>query len=175
MLTIPIIKSEEFILRPFRRGDEKLLAGNINNKKINRNTSNIPYPYTLKDAKDWINKNLKEAKKKTPAMINFVIDIDGDVAGSVGFSNITEFKAEIGYWLAQKYWGRGIMTKAVKLVTKFGFDELKLKRIYAFVFSFNKASMRVLEKAGYKFEGILRKHVKKDGKFLDYYLFAKVK
>jgi len=175
MLTIPIIKSKEFILRPFRRGDEKSLAENINNKKIHRNTSNIPYPYTLKDAKDWVNKNLKETKKKNPAMINFAIDINGEVVGSVGLSDIKEFKAEIGYWLAEKYWNRGIMTKAVKLVTKFGFDELKLKRIYAFVFSFNKASMRVLENNGYKLEGILRKNSKKDGKFLDDYLFSKIK
>jgi RimJ/RimL family protein N-acetyltransferase len=65
------------------------------------------------------------------------------------------------------------MTEAVKLVTKFGFDELKLRRIYALVFSFNKSSMRVLEKSGYKFEGILRKNAKKEDKFLDQYLFAK--
>ena len=170
-----VIKSKEFILRPFRRGDEKSLAGNINNKKIYRNTAVIPYPYNLKDAKNWILKNLKESKKKNPKMINFVIDINGEVVGSVGLSDIKEFKAEIGYWLAEKYWGRGIMTKAVKLVTKFGFDKLKLKRIYAFVFPFNKASMKVLKKAGYKFEGILRKNSKKDGKFLDDYLFSKIK
>jgi RimJ/RimL family protein N-acetyltransferase len=175
MPAIPIIKSKEFILRPFRKGDEKSLAENINNKNIYRNTLSIPYPYTLKNAQEWVMKSLKEAKKKKPARISFVIEINGGVAGSVGLSKIEGHKAEIGYWLAEKYWGRGIMTKAVKLVTKFGFDKLKLKRIYAHVFSFNKASKRVLEKAGYKFEGILRKNVKKDGKFLDAYLFAKVK
>jgi RimJ/RimL family protein N-acetyltransferase len=175
MFKIPIIKSKQFILRPFKRGDEKSLAKNINNKKIYKNTLDIPYPYRLKDAKEWITKNLKESKKKTPTMINFVIDINGEVVGSASLSNIKEFKAEIGYWLAEKYWSRGIMTKAVKLVTKFGFDKLKLKRIYALVFPFNKASMRVLENNGYKLEGILRKNSKNDGKFLDDYLFAKVK
>jgi len=172
---MPILKSKQFILRPFQKGDEKSLAKNINNKKIHRNTLDIPYPYTLKDAKEWINKNLKETKKKKPSMINFVIDINGEVAGSVGFSNIKEHKAEIGYWLAEKYWGKGIMSEAVKLVTKFGFNKLKLKRIYAYVFPFNKASMRVLEKNGYKLEGVLRKNVKKGTKFLDDYLFAKIK
>ena len=162
-------------MRPFRRGDEKSLAENINNKKIYRNTLSIPYPYTLKDAQEWVMKNLKELKKKKPAMINFVIDINGGVAGSVGLSKIEGHKAEIGYWLAEKYWNKGIMSEAVKLVTKFGFDKLKLKRIYAFVFCFNKASMRVLEKVGYKFEGILKKNSKKDGKFIDDYLFAKIK
>lgn len=170
-----IIKSKSFSLRPFRKKDEKSLAENINNKKIYRNTFNIPYPYSLKDAKEWISKNLKEARRKRPKQINFVIDINGEVAGSVGFSKIGGHKAEIGYWLAEKYWGKRIMTRAVKLITKFGFEKLKLRRIYAHVFSFNKASMRVLEKAGYKHEGILRKNIIKDGKFIDGFLFAKVR
>jgi len=106
-------------------------------------------------------------------MMNFVIDIKGEVAGSVGFNKIEGYKAEVGYWLARKYWGRGIMTKAVKLVTQFGFKKLKLRRIYAFVFTSNKASMNVLKKAGFKIEGLLKKNAKKGGKFLDDYLFAK--
>ena len=170
-----IIKSNKFILRPFKKGDESSLRENINNKKIYRNTVNIPYPYTLKDAKDWIARNLKETRRKKPGMINFVIDINGKVAGSIGFHKIEDHKAELGYWLAEKYWGQGIMTQAVKLATEFGFKKLKLKRIYARVFSFNKASKRVLEKAGYKFEGILRKNTKKDNRFIDDCLFAKIK
>jgi len=170
-----IIKSNKFILRPFKRGDENSLKENINNKKIYRNTLSIPYPYTLKDAKDWITKNLKEMKRKRPNMINFAIDINGEVVGGIGLRKIEGHKAEIGYWLAEKYWGQGIMTKAVKLVTEFGFKKLKLKRIYAYVFSWNKPSMGVLEKAGYKLEGILRKDVKKNNKFIDTFLFAKVR
>ena len=170
-----IIKSKKFILRPFKRGDESSLKENINSKKIYQNTLNIPYPYTLKDARDWIAKNLKEMKKRKPNMINFAIDINGEVVGGIGLNKIEGHKAEIGYWLAEKYWGQGVMTQAVKLVTEFGFKKLKLKRIYAYVFSWNKASMKVLEKAGYKLEGILRKDVKKNNKFIDTYLFAKVK
>jgi len=170
-----VIKSRHFILRPFRKGDEESLTKNINNKKIYRNTFCIPYPYTLKDAREWITKNLKEMKNKKPKEINFVIDINSEVAGSIGFSKIEGHKAEIGYWLAEKYWGRGIMTQAVKLITKFGFEKLKLRRIYAHVFFFNKTLMRVLEKASYKFEGILRENVIKDSKLMDDHLFAKVK
>ncbi len=170
-----IIKSKHFILRPFKKGDEKSLLENINNKKIYRNTLNIPYPYTSKDAKEWIAKNLKEAKKKISTRIKFVIDIGGGVAGSIGLVKTREHKAEIGYWLGEKYWNKGIMTEAVKLVTRFGFKKMKLKRIYAYVYPFNKASMRVLEKTNYKFEGILRKDVKKDNKFMDDYLFANVR
>ena len=170
-----IIKSKKFILRPYKKGDEKSLALNINNKKIYRNTLHIPYPYTVKDAKKWVSDNLKEAKNKKFKSINFVIDINGEVAGGIGFNSIQEHKAEIGYWLGEKYHGQGIMTQAAKLVTKFGFEKLKLKRIYAFVFLWNKPSARVLEKNGFKLEGVLRKNVKKDGKLFDDCLFAKIK
>ena len=170
-----VIKSKKFILRPVRRGDEESLRKNINNKKIYRNTLKIPYPYTLKDAREWIVKNLKEERRKKHSNVNFVIDIDGRVVGAVGLDEIKEYKAEIGYWLGEKYWGQGIMTEAVRLVTKFGFNKLGLKRIYARVFPWNKASMRVLEKAGYKFEGILRKDTKKGNRFLDTHIFARVR
>jgi len=170
-----IIKSKDFILRPFKKGDEFSLAKNINDKEIIRNTLIPFYPYKLKHAKDWVRKNLKEDKKKKPKMFNFVIDINGKVAGSIGFAKIEGHRAEIGCWLTRKYWNKGIITKVTKLVTKFGFEKLGFKRIYGYVFPFNKPAMRVLEKAGYKFEGILKKNTKKGNRFIDDYLFAKVK
>lgn len=169
------IKTKDFILRPFKKGDEFSLAKNINDKGIIRNTLIPFFPYTLKHAKDWVKKSLKEGKKKKPQIINFVIDINGEVVGSVGFSKIEGHRAMVGYWLARKYWNRGIMTKATKLVTKFGFEKLNYKRIYGYVFSFNKPSMKVLKKAGYKFEGILKKNTRKGNRFIDDHLFAKVK
>lgn len=163
------------MLRPFRKNDEFSLRKNISNRKIYRYTLTIPYPYTPEDAVDWVKKNLEEIKKRKPKKINFVIDINDEVVGSVGFSEIERHKAELGYWLGEQYWGEGLMTEAVKLATEFGFGTMKLRRIYARVFLSNKASMRVLEKNGYKLEGILRKDAKKDNKFIDEYLFAKVK
>lgn len=148
---------------------------NINDPIIARNTINIPYPYKLKDAQSWINHNLKLDKKKKKNEINFAIDINGEVVGGIGLTNIEDHKAEIGYWLNKNYRGQGIMTKVVKLMTKYGFKKLGLKRIYAFVFPFNKASIAVLKKAGYKYEGKLRKHIKKGDKLIDSLLFAKVK
>lgn len=168
-----IIKSKKFTLRPFKKGDEFSLFENINNKKVCRNLLAVPYPYTLKDAKNWVGKNLKEDRRKSPSFVCFVIDIGGEVAGSIGIHKIEDgHQAEVGYWLAKKYWGNGIMTEAVKLITKFGFKNLSLRRMYAYAFSFNKASQTVLLKVGYKFEGILKKHAKKEDKFLDDYLFA---
>lgn len=151
------------------------MVENINNKKIVRNTLRIPYPYTLKAASSWILHNRKLQKKKIKTEINFVIDIKGKVVGSIGLANIKGYEAELGYWLGEKYWGKGIMTLAAKAVTKYAFDILELRRTYANVFLHNKASARVLQKAGYKYEGTLRKHVFKNGKLVDDLLFAKVK
>lgn len=175
MVKIPVIKTKYFVLRPYKKGDEKSLKRNIDDRTIARNTSNIPFPYTAREADDWIKKNLAERKKKKPKMINFVIDIEGEVAGSVGLDNIEGHKAEAGYWLNKGYRGRGITTLAMKKITEFGFNKVGLRRIYATVFPWNKASMRVLEKAGYEFEGILKKNTKKGARFLDCYLFAKTR
>lgn len=170
-----IIRSKKFILRSFKKEDETSLVENINNRIIAKNTLRIPYPYTLKDAHSWINRNLKLDKKKEKHEINFAIDIGGKLVGGIGLDKIYDHCAEIGYWLGEKYWGQGIMTSAVKLLTKYGFEKLGLRRIYAFVFQFNKASTRVLEKGGFKYEGKLRKHVRKGNKFLDDLLYAKVR
>lgn len=170
-----VIKSKYFILRPFRKEDAVSFAENTNNKVISYNTAHNPYPYTLEDAKKWIRKILKENRKKKPTRIEFAIETDGKTVGRIGLGEIETHKAVIGYWLGKRYWGKGIMTKAIKLVTNFGFEKLKLRRIYAHVFPFNKASMRILEKNGYKLEGILRKEVKKGNKLIDTHLFAKVK
>ena len=174
-MKLTIIQTKDYTLRHYKKEDTKSLAKNINNKKIYENTLNIPYPYTLKDAQEWIDENLKELKKKNPSKINFVIDLDGETSGAIGFHEIKPHKAELSYWLAEKYWNRGIMTQAVKLSTKFGFQGLGLKRIYVFAFLFNKASQRVLEKTGFKKEGILKNNVIKDGKIMDDYLYAKIK
>ncbi len=169
-----VIRSKKFILRPFKKGDESSLLENINNEKIARNTLRIPYPYKLKDACLWINRNLKLNKKKKKTKISFAIDINGEVVGGIGLDKIENHKAEIGYWLGEKYWGREIMTSAVKILTEYAFKRLKLKRVHARVFFFNKASARVLRKAGYKLEGRLRKDVFKDNKLIDSLIFSKI-
>ncbi len=174
-MEVPTIKIKKFILRPYKKKDQASLAKNINYKKIYRNTLRIPYPYTLRDANGWIEKNLEEHKKKKPDKINFAIDINGEIVGGIELGGIEEHQAELGYWLTPKYHNKGIMTLALKKITKYGFEKLKLKRIYACVFPFNEASKRVLEKNGYKLEGILRKEIKKDNKLLDDCLYAKVR
>lgn len=95
--------------------------------------------------------------------------------GGIGLEKIEGHKAEIGYWLAEKYWGKGVMTAAVEVVTKYSFEKLGLRRIYARVFHFNKASIRVLEKAGFEKEGLLKREAQKDGKLIDSVLYAKTR
>jgi RimJ/RimL family protein N-acetyltransferase len=128
----------------------------------------------MKDAEDWYRRFRNIMRRKNPGRMAFAIEIDREVVGTIGIS-IHDHKAEIGYWLGRKYWGKGIMTDVVKETTKYGFNELGLRRMYALVFPHNKASMRVLEKAGYKFEGILLKNVQKGNKLIDEYLFARIR
>ncbi len=116
----------------------------------------------------------REVKNKKEIVL--AIDINKEVIGAVGLHDISkDHKAEIGYWITKKYQGRGIASKAVKEVTNFGFHTFKLKRITAHIFSENKASVRVVEKSGYKFEGVLKKYIRKNGKYYDALLYAKVK
>ena len=170
-----IIKSKGFILRPIKRSDKESLIKNINNKDIYKYTLRIPFPYTSNDWDKWIKHCFNVKRKKKPKEINFVIDINGEVVGGIGLMNIEKHKAEIGYWLGKKYWGKGIMTEAVKVITNFGFNKLKLKRLYAPIFPKNKASRRVLEKNNYKLEGMARNYHLKKGKLIDALIYSKVK
>ncbi len=169
------LKFGSYTLRPFRRGDELCIAENINDRKIERYTLNIPYPYTLKGARQWVDFNLKLARAREKTQLNLAIDLDGQVIGGIGLFAMNGHRAEIGYWLGVKYWGRGIVPGAVKTLTRYALKELKLRRVYAKVFVVNKASARVLEKAGYKYEGRLVNDAMKHGRPVDGLLFAKTR
>ena len=172
---MPIRKSKRFVLRPYRKSDIDSLVKIMNDKHFSRFMATIPYPYKRKDAKDWIKKCINSAKKKNKFRVCFALDIDGKVVGGLSLDAIDRHKAEIGYSIGKDFWSKGIMTEAVKLVTNFGFKKLKLKRIYAYVFSKNKASIKVLEKNAYKREGLLKKYYMKNGKLYDTYIYAKTK
>ncbi len=160
------------LLRVWEAGDEQSLVEHANNYNVSKNLKDsFPHPYTLTDASDWINFNI--LKKKTS---NFAIVVDGYAVGGIGLhekEDIFRKNLEIGYWLGEKYWGRGIVTEAVKAVTEFGFENFDVKRIYASVFETNPPSMKVLEKSGYKLEAILKKSVFKHGLVMDEYIFAR--
>ncbi len=170
-----ILKGKGFIIRTWKKGDEFSLAKNANNKKIARNMfEGFPYPYTLDEAKKWVKHSLK--KYKISPIINFVIDIDGDVAGAIGGDIKKQtFIMGFGYWLGEKYWGKGIMSEATKIYIKYIFKNFKeIKRVEAKTFPWNKGSQKVLLKNSFKLEGISRKAYLKDGKIIDDYHFAKL-
>jgi RimJ/RimL family protein N-acetyltransferase len=168
------IKLERSVLRPWRPGDESSLVRQANNRNIWRNVRDLfPYPYTPQHAREWVNR----AGRVHP-LTNFAIVVDGEAVGGVGLvlrDDIYRRSAEIGYWIGEEFWGRGIVTEAVVAVTEWGFANFDVCRIYAGVFEWNPASMRVLEKAGYAFEARLSKQVTKDGETIDEFIYAIVK
>jgi RimJ/RimL family protein N-acetyltransferase len=169
-----VIKTKHFTLRPFGNKDAPSIVAQINDRTIARNLLSVPFPYRMTDAQEWLRKVRNAARRKKPTSVNFAIEIGGQAVGGIGIFKITGHKAEIGYWLGRKYWGKGIITRAIREIVKFGFGKLGLRRIYAHVFTFNRASMRVLEKAGFRLEGRLRRNVKKGKRLLDEYIYARV-
>ncbi len=170
-----LIKTKQFILRPFRRLDAADYANYANNKKISANMHRLPFPFTLKDARVRIKRFISEYRKKKPQFITLAIEIDGEVVGWISANNFNDHSCAIGYWLAEKHWGKGLMTKIVKQFVRAIFKKYKFKRIEAHVYGHNIGSMRVLEKCGFIKEGVLRKKYLKDGKYLDAHVYAKLK
>jgi [ribosomal protein S5]-alanine N-acetyltransferase len=158
-------------IRPWMHDDAAALATHINNKKIWDNLRDyIPHPYTLADAGDYI----AQQQGTNPAQ-NFAILCDGALAGGAGIilkQDVYRKTAEIGYWVAGPYWGRGIATEAVRLIKAYAFDTFDIVRLQAEVFDYNKASMKVLEKNGFAHEAVHRKAVIKNGELLDDHIWV---
>ena len=173
MLTMmKTIKTEHFVLRPFKKGDEDTLQKNINDKDITKTLSVVPYPYTMKHAKEWIT----HATSKLEKEVIFAIDFGEGVEGVISLKDIdtTHKRAEFGYWLAKKRWGKGYMTEALNALVTFAFSDLKLVKVYAYTFLNNPASSRVLEKAGFEKEAVLKKHLSDHGKQIDVNMYGLV-
>jgi RimJ/RimL family protein N-acetyltransferase len=158
-------------LRPFRQGDEAAIVRHASNRKIWINLRDrFPHPYTLEDADAWIR---LVADQDPPTQC--AIEVGGELAGGIGLTlqdDVHRRSAEMGYWLGEPFWGRGIMSEAVLAFTSYAFATFDLCRVYATVFEWNPASARILEKAGYVLEGRLRKSVIKDGRTIDQLLYA---
>ncbi|MEL7608691.1 MAG: GNAT family N-acetyltransferase [Bacillota bacterium] len=163
-------------IRPWRIEDADDLAAALNNRKILDNLRDgLPFPYTAQDAKDYIRAMLDADKNN---MFAFAIVVDGKAVGSIGVfrrDNIHAQTAEMGYYIAEPYWGRGIGTSAVRQACSLIFCTTDIVRIFAEPFAHNIASCRVLEKSGFVLEGVLRKNALKNGRVLDMKLYALVK
>ena len=160
-------------LRPFREGDQASIVRYANNRRVWLNLRDaFPHPYTRADADAWLRRVVGQ---DPPTQCG--VEVEGEVVGSIGLTlqeDVHRRSAEIGYWLGEPFWGRGLMTEAVPAFTAYAMATFDVCRLYATVFEWNPGSARVLEKAGYVLEGRLRKSVIKDGRTIDQFLFAYV-
>ena len=168
------MKLSRCTLRPWRAGDEPSLERHANNRNVSRNLRDVfPYPYTSADARDW----LALTVTRTPVQ-DFAIVVDGVAVGGISVTpNDGERRqsAEVGYWLGEPFWGRGIASEALRAITEYAFSTFDVCRLEAGVYGWNPASARVLEKAGYTLEGRARQAVIKDGQLTDRLLYGLVR
>jgi [ribosomal protein S5]-alanine N-acetyltransferase len=152
--------------------DAESLCTHANNSKVSENLRDVfSFPYTVEDAEFFI-KNIASSKT------NFIlaIDIDGNAVGSIGIhpqADVHRKNAEIGYWLGEHFWGRGIVTEAVNTMVDFTFKNLDIHRVYASVFERNLASIRVLEKCGFIREAVHYKAIIKKDVIMDEFIYVK--
>jgi RimJ/RimL family protein N-acetyltransferase len=161
-------------VRSWRKDDLKALVHHANNPKIAANLRDqFPHPYTRRDALDFLDyAHLQEPE------CSFAIEMTGEAIGGVGFllgRDIARMTAEMGYWLSEEHWGKGITTRVVAAMSDWSLEHYQLTRVFAQAFEYNAASIRVLERAGFEREGVMRKSAIKNGVVLDQVLFAKVK
>jgi ribosomal-protein-alanine N-acetyltransferase len=162
------------VIRPWANTDAESLHRHANNRNVSIHLRDrFPYPYEMENAKTflgWL------ANQPSPTV--WAIEVDGEAAGGIGVelhSDVERVSAEIGYWLGEEKWGRGIATEALRAVTAEAFARYELTRIYAVPFADHPASIRVLEKAGYVQEGLMRQSAIKDGRIRDQVLYATYK
>ena len=161
----------EFTLRPFSMSDLDDLVKHADNFNIAKNlTDKFPHPYSAENGLAFI----EMTQSMRPVSV-FAIAVDGKVAGGIGLhpqGDIQRLNAELGYWVAEPFWGHGIATRAIAQIVDFGFKNLEINRIFARPFGSNLASQRVLEKAGFKFEARFEKTLIKNGAFEDELFYA---
>ncbi len=173
MPEFPTLQTERLILRAFQMDDAPAVDKYVSEKAIAATTLNIPHPYTLEMAEEWIGTH-KEAFENGRA-VRFAITLgdSGELLGAIGLEITAAYeRAEMGYWIGQPHWGKGYCTEAAIAVLHHGLDSLGLERIFATHFLKNPASGRVMQKAGMKYEGRLRHHIKKWGEFEDLEMYS---
>ncbi|MGV8172270.1 MAG: GNAT family N-acetyltransferase [Candidatus Woesearchaeota archaeon] len=164
------IECDGFSVRELQLSDAERLAEIGNDINIAKNMIDLfPHPYTVEDAKEWIETN-RDLQK-----YDYAIVVDGKLAGCIGYCIHDKDKihtASIGYWLGKEYWGRGIMTKVIKVIIKHLFEKFPIERIDAQVYTWNPASAKALEKAGFTFEGTSRMSTLKAGIVVDEWIYS---
>lgn len=171
---INVLQDGNVKLRQFNLSDKKRMTESANNFNIFINLRDaFSHPYTEKDAETFIAMQINQ----DPSTI-FAIEFEDKYVGNIGLvlgTDVYRKSAEIGYFIGEPYWNKGIVTKAVNLITKYGFEQLDVVRIYTGVFDYNKASQRVLEKCGFTKEAVFKNAIFKNGKICNEVRYAKLK
>ncbi|MGV2452837.1 MULTISPECIES: GNAT family N-acetyltransferase [Chryseobacterium] len=166
MEEFPVLQTERLILSQLEEKDIPFIVELLQHRIFSDLTSNIPYPYVENDARSWVEMS-KEAFENNTGYTFAIRNKEGQIIGAIGLHDRDDDKAELGYWIGIPYWNKGYVTEAAKGIIDFGFDELKLNKIFATHFLHNPASGRIMEKIGMKKEAVLIKEVKKDGEYFD--------
>lgn len=173
-MELPTLQRSGYLLRPWQPEDATDLVRHANNHRVARNLRDgFPHPYTLQDAKNWLEMVVDNRNDMILA-----IEVEGEAAGGIGIHHMKDvyrFNGEIGYWLSENHWGKGIMTDAVGAMVAHAFTRTRWLRLFATIFENNQRSRRVLEKNGFVLEAIHRKTVMKEGSLLDEHLYALLK
>ncbi len=173
MSEFPVLHTERLILRAFQMDDAPAVQTYVSKKEIAATTLNIPHPYTLEMAEEWIATHRDAFNNGQAVRFAITLRDGGRLVGAIGLEiTAAHERAELGYWIGTPHWGKGYCTEAAIAVLQYGFDSLELERIFATHFHKNPASGRVMQKAGMKHEGRLRHHIKKWGKSEDLEMYS---
>lgn len=169
----PILETERLRLRGLELADAPVVQQLAGDPAIAATTLTIPHPYTLDAAEAFIRWSHEAFERGEDTVFALVRKTDNVLIGAMEISPEHEHRrASLGYWVGKPYWGQGYATEAARRLIRFGFEELRLNRIYATYFTHNPASARVMQKAGMTFEGILRQHVVKNGEYIDLGMYS---
>lgn len=162
------------VVRRWRVGDAESLARHADGEAVWATLRDrFPHPYTVDMAHEWLTATVDAERP-----VNFAIEVEGEAAGGIGFvlqADVDRVSTEIGYWIGERYWGRGVMTEAVRAATDAAFDRYDVTRVFAVPFEHNVASHRVLEKAGFQLEGVMRRSAIKLGRIVDQRLYSRIR
>lgn len=172
-LPLPQLDCGVALLRPWRLDDLDSLVASANDESVSRGLRDrFPYPYTGDDGHAWLMRAVDESDR------SWAVEIGGQAVGGVGLhfgADVHRHAAELGYWLAQRHWGRGVMTAVLRAFVPRALQVFPLYRLHATVYETNPASARVLEKAGFEREGVQKSAVVKRGELLDVIVYARVR
>ncbi|MDR2221817.1 MAG: GNAT family N-acetyltransferase [Flavobacteriaceae bacterium] len=167
------LQTERLILNQPHTDDISRLVEIMKNPIYNKNTTNIPFPYTEENGQFWVNLALEGVEQGDKYIFAIRLKDTPTIIGGIGLGiDKANNKAEMGYWLDEQYWNTGMVTEAAKALVQFGFDTLGLHKIFATHFTYNEASGRIMQKIGMQQEGVLKGHTLKEGVYLDHIVYS---